>query len=52
VFKSIKHIINHPLKDLYIKTYTIGYYSGFYNSLKDKNGANGEGNIKFDPYSF
>ena len=32
---------NHPFKDLYVKIYIIGYYSGFYSSLKDKDGANG-----------
>ena len=41
VSKSIKTIINHPFKDLYVKIYTIGYYSGFYSSLEDKNLANG-----------
>ena len=29
------------LKDLYDKILTIGYYSGFYSSLNDKNFANG-----------
>jgi hypothetical protein len=41
VYKSIKQIINHPFKDLYVKIHTIGYYSGFYSSLKDKNLVNG-----------
>ena len=41
VSKSIKKIKNHPFKDLYVKIYTIGYYSGFYSSLKAKNWANG-----------
>ena len=34
-------IKNHPFKDLYDKIFPIGDYSGFYSSLKDKNGANG-----------
>ena len=34
--KSIYMIQNLSFKDLYDKIYTIGYYSGFYSSLKDK----------------
>jgi hypothetical protein len=41
VSKSSKKIINHPFNDLYVKIYTIGYYSGFYSSLKETNWANG-----------
>ena len=46
VSKSLNKIKNHPLKDLYVKIYTIGYYSSFYSSLKDKNSANG-GHFEF-----
>ena len=35
--KSLNKIKNHPFKDIYVKIYSIGYYSGFYSSLKDKN---------------
>ena len=37
---------NHPFKYLYVKICTIGYYTGFYSSLKDPNWANG-GNLEF-----
>jgi hypothetical protein len=37
VSKSLNKITNHPFKDIYVKIYTIGYYSGFYSSLTDKN---------------
>ena len=33
---------NHHFKDLYDKFYTIGYYSGFYSSLRDEIWANGD----------
>ena len=32
----------HLFKDLYVKIYAIGYYSGFYSPLKDKNWRNGD----------
>ena len=38
--KSFYMIINHHFKYLYDKIYTIGYYSGFYSSLKDNIWAN------------
>ena len=41
LFKSLNKMKNHPFKDLHVKIYTIGYYSGLYSSLKDKNWANG-----------
>ena len=41
-------IENHPFKDLYLKIHTIGYYSGFYSSLNDKNWTNG-GHFEFSP---
>ena len=34
-------IKNHPFKALYDKIYTVGYYSGFYSSVKDKIWLNG-----------
>jgi hypothetical protein len=37
---------NHPSKDISDKNYTLGYYSGFYSSLKDKIWANG-GHFEF-----
>ena len=33
--KSLYLIKNHSSKELYDKDYTIGYYSGFYSSLRD-----------------
>ena len=41
VSKSLNKITNHPFQDIYVKIYTISYYSGFYSSLTDKNWANG-----------
>ena len=35
------YIKYHQLKYLFDKIYTIGYYSGFYSSLWDRNWANG-----------
>jgi hypothetical protein len=46
VSESIKKIINYPFKDLYVEIHTIGYYSGFYSSLKEKNWAYG-GHFEF-----
>jgi hypothetical protein len=40
VSKSLNKIPNHPFKDIHVKIYTIGYYSGFYSSLTDKNVSN------------
>jgi hypothetical protein len=40
ISKSLNKITNHPIKDIYIKIYTTGYYSGFYSSLTDKNWEN------------
>jgi hypothetical protein len=37
VSKSLNKITNHPFKDIYDKIYTIGYYSGFYSYLTNKN---------------
>ena len=37
---------NLPFKDLFIKICTIGYYSGFYSSVKDKIWING-GHFEF-----
>ena len=34
-------ITNHPFKDLYDTIITIGYYSGFYSSLKPTIWSNG-----------
>ena len=31
---------NHNFKYLYDEIYSIGYYSGFYSSMRDKNWAN------------
>jgi hypothetical protein len=39
-------IENHHSKYLYDKIYTIGYYSGFYSSLRDKIWAYG-GHFEF-----
>jgi hypothetical protein len=44
--KSLNKIKNHTLQDVYVEIYTIGYYSSFYSSLKDKNSANG-GHLEF-----
>jgi hypothetical protein len=40
---------NHPFKDICDKNHTLGYYSGYYSSLKDKilaNGGNFESYVK------
>ena len=39
-WKFVSKSLN-KMKDLYVKMYTIGYYSGFYRSLKDKSLAHG-----------
>ena len=46
VFKPLYMMKNHPFKDIYDTNYTLGYYSGFYRSLKDRIWANG-GNFEF-----
>ena len=40
ISKSFDKKKNQQFKDLYVKLNTIGYYSSFYSSLKDKNQAN------------
>ena len=39
--KTLYYKTNQHFKDLYDKIYTIGYYSGFYSSLRDEIWANG-----------
>ena len=42
VFNLFYIIHEDQFKDLYDKIYTIGYYSGFYSSLRDKIWVNGD----------
>ena len=44
--RTISYGSQDQFKDRYDQIYTIGYYSGFYSSLKDENWANG-GHFEF-----
>ena len=45
-FKNLQNDKVHQIKNMYENIYIIGYYPGFYSSLKDQNCANG-GHFEF-----